>query len=174
MGRKRLVIRTGILLVLMGTLAYTLYNAVFASEEKISEGSKAPNFALQTMDGNEIELDDLKGKGVFLNFWGTWCEPCKKEFPYMANQYREFKDQGVEVVAVNVGESNLAVNNFRESYEVNFPVVIDKDRQVLEAYDVNPLPTTFLISPEGKVVKVVTGSMTERMIYDYMNMIKPD
>lgn len=174
MGRKRLVIRTGILLVLMGTLAYTLYNAVFATEEKIAAGSIAPNFVLQTMDGDEIELDDLKGKGVFLNFWGTWCEPCKKEFPYMANQYREFKDQGVEVIAVNVGESNLAVNNFRKSYEVNFPVVIDKDRQVLEAYDVKPLPTTFLISPEGRVIKVITGSMTESMIYDYMKMIKPD
>jgi peroxiredoxin len=174
MKRTRVVIRTGILLVLLGTLAYTLYQAVFASKEQVAAGSTAPTFALETVDGKEIELNDLKGKGVFLNFWGTWCEPCKKEFPYMASQYREFKDQGIEVIAVNVGESNLAVNNFRKSYGVNFPVAIDKDRQLLEAYDVDPLPTTFLINPEGKVVKVVTGSMTERMIYDYMNMIKPD
>lgn len=91
----------------------------------------------------------------------------------MANQYKHFKSQGVEIVAVNVGESKIAVHNFMKSYGVNFPVVLDTDRQVLDAYDVSPLPTTFLINPEGKVVKVVTGTMTESMIHDYINLIKP-
>ena len=76
--------------------------------------------------------------------------------------------------AKNVGESNLAVRNFMKDHGVNFPVVLDKDRQVLNAYDVTPLPTTFLINPDGEIVKVVTGEMTERMIHDYMNMIKPE
>ncbi|MEC1679849.1 thiol-disulfide oxidoreductase ResA [Bacillus mojavensis] len=171
--KRRLFIRTGILLILICALAYTIYNAVFADKESISEGSEAPNFVLEDTDGERIELSDLKGKGVFLNFWGTWCEPCKKEFPYMANQYKYFQDQGVEIVAVNVGESKIAVHNFMKSYGVNFPVVLDTDRQVLDAYGVSPLPTTFLINPEGKVVKVVTGTMTESMIHDYMNLIKP-
>ncbi|PJZ00994.1 thiol-disulfide oxidoreductase [Bacillus vallismortis] len=170
---RRLFIRTGILLILISALGYTIYNAVFAGKESISEGSDAPNFVLEDTNGKRIELSDLKGKGVFLNFWGTWCEPCKKEFPYMANQYKHFKDKGIEVVAVNVGESKIAVHNFMKSYGVNFPVVLDTDRQVLDAYDVSPLPTTFLINPEGKVVKVVTGTMTESMIHDYMNLIKP-
>ena len=174
MKKKRFYIRTGILLVLLAALGYTLYSAVFQDKEQVAEGDQAPNFSLEDVGGNRLKLDDLKGKGIFLNFWGTWCEPCKKEFPYMANQYKKFKNQGVEIVAVNVGESNLAVRNFMKDYGVNFPVVLDKDRQVLEAYDVTPLPTTFLINSEGKIVKVVTGTMTERMIHDYMNMIKPE
>lgn len=77
--KRRLFIRTGILLVLICALGYTIYNAVLR-QESISEGSDAPNFVLEDTNGKRIELSDLKGKGVFLNFWGTWCEPCKKSF----------------------------------------------------------------------------------------------
>ncbi|WP_342502154.1 thiol-disulfide oxidoreductase ResA [Bacillus sp. FSL R5-0397] len=173
MKKRRFFIRTGILLVMLAALCYTMYNSVFAKQDQIKEGSIAPNFVLQSVDGERIELKDLKGKGVFLNFWGTWCGPCKQEFPYMANQYEVFKGRGVEIVAVNVGESNIAVKNFMDAYGVNFPVAMDKDRQVTEAYDITPLPTTFLINPEGKVIKVIKGTMTERNVYEYMNLIKP-
>lgn len=173
MKKRRFFIRTGILLVMLAALCYTMYNSVFAKQDQIKEGSIAPNFVLQSVDGERIELKDLKGKGVFLNFWGTWCGPCKQEFPYMANQYEVFKDRGVEIVAVNVGESNIAVKNFMDAYGVNFPVAMDKDRQVTEAFDITPLPTTFLINPEGKVIKVIKGTMTERNVYEYMNLIKP-
>ncbi|EMI12114.1 thiol-disulfide oxidoreductase [Bacillus stratosphericus LAMA 585] len=173
MKKRRFFIRTGILLVMLAALCYTMYNSVFAKQDQIKEGSIAPNFVLQSVDGERIELKDLKGKGIFLNFWGTWCGPCKQEFPYMANQYEVFKDRGVEIVAVNVGESNIAVKNFMDAYGVNFPVAMDKDRQVTEAYDITPLPTTFLINPEGKVIKVIKGTMTERNVYEYMNLIKP-
>ncbi len=173
MKKRRFFIRTGILLVMLAALCYTMYNSVFAKQDQVKEGSIAPNFVLQSVDGEQIELKELKGKGVFLNFWGTWCGPCKQEFPYMANQYEVFKDRGVEIVAVNVGESNIAVKNFMETYGVNFPVAMDKDRQVTEAYDITPLPTTFLINPEGKVIKVIKGTMTERNVYEYMNLIKP-
>lgn len=173
MKKRRFFIRTGILLVMLAALCYTMYNSVFAKQDRVKEGSIAPNFVLQSVYGDRIELKDLKGKGVFLNFWGTWCGPCKQEFPYMANQYEVFKDRGVEIVAVNVAESKIAVKNFMESYGVNFPVAMDKDRQVTEAYDIGQLPTTLLLNPEGKVIKVIKGTMTERQIYEYMNLIKP-
>ncbi|CAM5582230.1 thiol-disulfide oxidoreductase [Bacillus safensis FO-36b] [Bacillus safensis subsp. safensis] len=124
MKKRRFFIRTGILLVMLAALCYTMYNSVFAKQDRVKEGSIAPNFVLQSVDGDRIELKDLKGKGVFLNFWGTWCGPCKQEFPYMANQYEVFKDRGVEIVAVNVAESKIAVKNFMESYGVNFPVIL--------------------------------------------------
>ena len=91
MKKKRFYIRTGILLVLLAALGYTLYSAVFQNTESVAVGEKAPIFSLEDVDGNRLKLDELKGKGVFLNFWGTWCEPCKREFPYMANQYKVFK-----------------------------------------------------------------------------------
>ncbi|KYG30802.1 thiol-disulfide oxidoreductase ResA [Priestia endophytica] len=173
MKKRRLLIRTIILSVLIATLGYTLYTNFFTDKEKVKEGSVAPDFVLTDLDGKKHQLSDLKGKGVFLNFWGTWCEPCKREMPYMANQYKNYQELGVEILAINVGESNLTVSNFIKQYNLNFPVVMDKDSQVLNAYGVKPLPTTFLINKDGKVVKIITGSMTEKMVRDYMELIKP-
>lgn len=173
MKKRRLIIRTTILVLLIGALGYTLYSNFFMSKEKVKVGSKAPDFALIDLEGKKHQFSDYRGKGVFLNFWGTWCKPCEREMPYIERQYQHFKNHGVEVLAVNVGESELAVEKFAEQYDLHFPIVIDKDLQVLNAYGVDPLPTTFLIDKNGKVVKILTGSMTERDVSNYMEMIKP-
>ncbi|PMC39465.1 thiol-disulfide oxidoreductase [Bacillus sp. UMB0899] len=173
MKKNRLLMRSIILILLIGALGYTLYSNFFVSKEKVKVGSKAPDFVLTDLEGNEHQLSDYKGKGVFLNFWGTWCEPCEREMPYMDNQYEYYKNQGVEVLAVNIAESNIAVQSFVDKHDLTFPIPLDKDRQVLNAYGVGPLPTTFLINPEGKVVDITSGTLTERMIRDYMEQIKP-
>jgi peroxiredoxin len=170
---KRLLLRSIILLVLGAALCYTLYANFFTNKEKIREGSLAPNFVLHDLEGTRYELEELKGKGVFLNFWGSYCKPCEKEMPYMVNQYKHFKNQGVEVLAVNVDEAPLVVQRFTERHKLNFPIPVDKGSQVLNAYGVGPIPSTFLIDKNGKVVKIITGSMTEKMVFDYMNLIKP-
>ncbi|WP_299088261.1 thiol-disulfide oxidoreductase ResA [uncultured Metabacillus sp.] len=173
MKKKRLLMRSIILIVLIGALGYTLYTNFFVSKEKVKVGSAAPDFQLVDLEGNQHQLSDYKGKGVFLNFWGTWCEPCEREMPYMENQYEYYKNQGVEVLAVNIAESNVAVQSFVNRHDLSFPILLDKDRQVLNAYGVGPLPTTFLINPEGEVVHITSGSLTERMVRDFMEQIKP-
>ncbi|CAM3438314.1 thiol-disulfide oxidoreductase ResA [Aeromicrobium ponti] len=173
MKKKRLVIRTVILFVLGAAVAYTLYaNFTKDQVQKVAVGEKAPDFVLTDMDGEKHRLSDYEGQGVFLNFWGTWCKPCEKEMPYMNNQYKQFKDMGVQVLAVNVGETELAVNKFSDRYNLSFPILIDEG-QVQSAYGINPLPATFLIDKEGKVIKYITGEMTEATIKDYMEQIKP-
>jgi peroxiredoxin len=173
MKKNRLLMRSIILILLIGALGYTLYSNFFVSKEKVKVGSKAPDFVLVDLEGKEHQLSDYKGKGVFLNFWGTWCKPCEREMPYMDNQYEYYKNQGVEVLAVNIAESNVAVQSFVNKHDLSFPIPLDKDRQVLNAYGVGPLPTTFLINPEGVVVDITSGTLTERMIRDYMEQIKP-
>ncbi|MGM7721333.1 thiol-disulfide oxidoreductase ResA [Metabacillus sp. Hm71] len=173
MKKKRLLMRSIILIALIGALGYTLYTNFFVSKEKVKVGSAAPDFQLVDLEGNQHQLSDYKGKGVFLNFWGTWCEPCEREMPYMENQYEYYKNQGVEVLAVNIAESNVAVQSFVNRHDLSFPILLDKDRQVLNAYGVGPLPTTFLINPEGEVVHITSGSLTERMVRDFMEQIKP-
>lgn len=173
MKKRRLIIRTIILIVLVGALGYTLYTNFYVDKKLVGIGDQAPNFVLTDLNGNEVEFDSYRGKGVFLNFWGTWCKPCEKEMPYMENQYNIYKDQGVEVLAVNVGESKLSVANFVERKGLTFPVVIDKTTEVMDAYSVNPLPTTFLIDKNGKIVDIITGSLTEKTIRAYMESIKP-
>jgi peroxiredoxin len=140
----------------------------------LSIGDEAPNFILNDLNGEEIELESLRGQGVFLNFWGTYCPPCEKEMPYMESQYQIYKDQGIEIVAVNVDEPELSVKKFVERVGgLSFPVVIDRGGNVLDAYNVSPLPTTFLIDKDGIIVDVITGGMTEKNIADYLENIKP-
>ncbi|WP_417899965.1 thiol-disulfide oxidoreductase ResA [Bacillus haimaensis] len=171
--KKRLVMRTAILLLLLSAIGYTLYANFFTSKELVGVGDKAPDFVLMDLEGNEVRLSDLKGKGVFLNFWGTWCEPCEREMPYMENQYHVFKDQGVEILAVNIQETNVAVERFKNKHQLTFPIPMDRKDQVRQAYGVVPLPTTILIDENGVIVKKDSGQLTEAKIKEYMEMIKP-
>ncbi|MFE4705761.1 thiol-disulfide oxidoreductase ResA [Peribacillus simplex] len=172
--KRRLISRTIILLLLGAALVFALYtNFTKDKNESLRKGSDAPNFVLTDMEGKEHKLSDYKGKGVFLNFWGTYCKPCEYEMPYMDNQYKNFKDQGVEILAVNVGESDYAVNNFITKHDLTFPVMIDKGREVENAYRVDILPVTFLVDKEGKVIDIITGALTEESIQKHMERIKP-
>lgn len=172
--KRRLVLRTVILIVLAAAIIFTLYANFTKNDRKIATvGEQAPDFVLEDLDGRKYRLSDFKGKGVFLNFWGTFCDPCKREMPYMDNQYKKFKDQGVEIIAVNVGETDLAIETFANQYNLSFPIVVDNG-EVQKAYGIYSLPATFLISPEGKVVDYIEQSLTEDMIADYMNQIKPE
>ncbi|MBM7694844.1 peroxiredoxin [Peribacillus deserti] len=172
--KQRLAMRTIILLILAAALVYALYaNLTKANQDKVEKNSEAPNFVLTDIDGTKHKLSDYKGQGVVLNFWGTWCKPCEKEMPYMNSQYKEFKDKGVQILAVNVGESNYSVEQFVDKYALDFPVLIDRKSEVQNAYKVDPLPVTFLINKEGKVIDQMTGSLTEAEIRSFMNRIKP-
>ncbi|HLU23774.1 thiol-disulfide oxidoreductase ResA [Lederbergia graminis] len=172
--KKRLVIRTIILSIMAIAVAYTLY-ASFTKDKhsKVTVGDKAPNFSLVDMNGDRHELSDYKGKGIFLNFWGTYCEPCKDEMPDMENQYKVYKDQGVEILAVNVGEPDYFIEKFLDKYPLSFPVLKDKNRDVRDVYNIYNLPATFLINPEGEIIKIEEGRLTEEKIAAMMESIKP-
>ncbi|SDH17636.1 Peroxiredoxin [Planococcus glaciei] len=173
--QNRLIMRTVILLLMIAAIGYTLYNNATAEDVSVLKaGDKAPDFSLVDLEGNTHKLSDYKGQGVFLNFWGTWCKPCAKEMPAMDRQYEQFKDQGVQVLAVNIAQSEFEVQNFADQYNLSFPVVIDKTKSVMTAYNIIPLPTTVLVNPEGEIEQVVTGEMTEQDIKGFMEEIKPE
>lgn len=172
--RKRLYFRIAVLGgigILLGYVFY--YNFIQKGDTLVVEGDIAPNFQLETLDGETVQLDDYRGQGVFLNFWGTFCPPCEEEMPYMENQYHEFKDEGVEILAVNVGESDLVVDRFVSRHNLTFPVPMDQNKAVLDRYGIGPLPTTFLINKDGEVIDILTGGMTEEDIRGYMERIQP-
>lgn len=93
--------------------------------------------------------------------------------PVMEAQYAKYKDQGVEILAANVDETDVAVKQFANRYGLSFPILMDRDSQVLHAYGVDPLPTTFLIDKNGKIVDVFIGGLDEQRIQEYMELIKP-
>lgn len=135
--------------------------------DPISGTPKAGGFNLEGIDGRMVSLEDYKGKFVLLNFWATWCAPCRKEMPAMSNLHNEFGGEGLEVVGVHVGPSLAGVKKFLESVPVSFTVLMDKDMS-LASWGVRGLPTTFLINPEGKLVYQAVG---ER-VWDSPEMVK--
>jgi peroxiredoxin len=173
--QNRFILRTIILSVLVLAIVYTIYNN--ATNEKIEVlgiGDQAPDFTLVDLNGEEHRLSDYKGQGVFLNFWGTWCKPCAKEMPAMDRQYEIYKEQGVQILAVNIAQSDFEVERFASQYGLDFPIVIDKTKSVMEVYNIDPLPTTVLINPDGKIEQIVRGEMTEQDIAGFMEQIRPE
>lgn len=173
---KRLVIRSLILLVLLAAVGYTLYsNLTKASQGEIQVGQTAPDFVLKDMNGKKHQLSDYRGKGVFLNFWGTWCDPCKREMPYMNDLYGEYSKKGVEILAVHVKDTPYLVENFIKEYGLRFPVMIDKDGDVQNEYGIDPLPESLLIGPDGKVKKIIIGNqnLKEKDFRSLFDSIKP-
>lgn len=116
----------------------------------------------------------LSTKARGFKFWGTWCKPCEREFPIIDKYYREYKSEGIQVLAVNIAESNFVVQDYIERKDLSFPVLIDKNKSVMLVYNIKPLPTTILVNPEGKIEKIITGEMSDENILNYINQIKPE
>ncbi|GAJ97687.1 cytochrome c-type biogenesis protein ResA [Geomicrobium sp. JCM 19055] len=172
--QRRLIMRTTILSIIALSIGYVFYtNFIQADTNRVEVGDRAPNFALMNMDGEKVELDDYRGEGVFLNFWGTYCPPCEEEMPYMENQYQLYEDEDIEILAVNVGENEVTVDRFVNRYQLTFPILLDQNRDVLNAYGVNLLPATFLIDEQGEVIKRYIGGMSEQNVIDFMELINP-
>ncbi|MFQ3543227.1 TlpA disulfide reductase family protein [Halobacillus rhizosphaerae] len=138
---------------------------------ELKTGEKAPDFTLETLNGDSITLDDLKGKKVFLNFWATWCPPCQEEMPELETFYQDFGDE-VEIVAVNAtgSEKGVAeVNKYMKEHHYHFPVVLDKELKVNDLYQALTIPTTYFIGTDGRIqLPKIVGPMT----YDVMVKMK--
>ncbi|UYB45209.1 thiol-disulfide oxidoreductase ResA [Lysinibacillus capsici] len=173
--KRRFLMRSIILIVLFGAIFFTVYTTLSQDKNEVLKiGDEAPNFTLVDMQGDKHSLEEYKGQGVFLNFWGTWCKPCEREFPIIDRYYNEYKEKDIQVLAINIAESDFVVQNYIDRKGLTFPVLIDKNKSVMEAYNINPLPTTILINSEGKIEKIITGEMKEQDIKSYMELILPD
>ena len=123
-----------------------------------SVGKLAPSFELKDMNGNQVKLEDFKGKVILINFWATWCGPCRKEMPSMHTLYAEYKDQGFVVLAISIDPSVKPVRKFIRKKELTFPVLMDSEKEVyFDHYAVLTLPTSFLIDRNGVIVEKVFG-----------------
>jgi peroxiredoxin len=140
---------------------------------KPDAGDQAPDFRLQTLDGKEMSLSELKGKVVLLNFWGSWCEPCRNEMPTLEKAYQTYKGQGFIVVAVNIAETDVTTSAFVKQYGLTFPILMDRDRAVVDLYKIGPIPTSFFIDPQGKIVKRVEAPLVSGQLDLWIQSILP-
>ncbi|MGJ9460493.1 TlpA family protein disulfide reductase [Oceanobacillus sp. CF4.6] len=119
----------------------------------IEQGEAAPDFELETLNGEQFKLSDLKGKKVILNFWYTWCPPCREEMPEMQKFYEEFGEE-VEIIAVNLTymeKSEQDVHDFIDEFSFTYSVPLDREETVAELYKIHAAPTSYFIGTDGIV-----------------------
>jgi len=128
------------------------------SNKPTSQYPKAPDFALQDHAGETLKLSDFAGKVVILDFWATWCGPCRMEIPGFVKLYEKYNDQGVEVIGISLDQQGWnVVKPFMDQYKINYPVVLG-NREVVAAYGgITGIPTTFLINKKGEIVERLVG-----------------
>ena len=122
-------------------------------------GGPAPEIVLKDLQGRDVKLSDLRGKVVLVNFWATWCKPCKEEMPAMQASYDKLRDKGFVVLAVNELEDTARVAEHIRTHGHTFEVVMDHNNQVANVYGVVGLPASFLIDPQGIVRERIAGSL---------------
>lgn len=125
---------------------------------ELAEPFAAPDFTLKGEDGKTYRLKDYRGKVVILNFWATWCPPCREEMPSMERAWQIIKDKDIIILAVNVGEDADTIFEFTGQYPVTFPLPMDINGEVIKQYPVRGLPTTYIIDPNGKATHRAVGS----------------
>jgi len=140
-----------------------------AKLSSLREGAEAPDFELNTLDGKTIKLSDYRGKKVILNFWATWCPPCKAEMPHMQNFYEEYNDQGVEILAVNLTNMDKGVEEvqkFVDDYGLTFTIPLDEEGDAGTTYQAFTIPTSYILDEKGVITKKIVGPMDENMMKD--------
>ncbi len=148
-------------MVAAGTIAMIwIAGAGPAKAELLKEGTKAPEFTLSTLDGKPVKLSDYQGKPVVLEFWATWCGPCRRQFPRMARVHEKYGDQ-VGFLVVNTAEERATVLKFSQDVEVPGTILLDPEDRVGEMYGTRILPSLFFIDADGVILASVPGALRD-------------
>lgn len=133
---------------------------------------QANDFKLQDLSGKNVSLSDFKGKKVFLNFWATWCPPCRGEMPDIEKLYDETKNSDLVILAINIGEDRDTVQSFLKSNNYNFNVLLDISQSTAGKYNISGIPTSYFINKDGTVSAKKIGAMSLSEMKSYINALK--
>ena len=155
-------------LLFLFPLLFLFYSGYSLPAQKL----KAPNFSLKTYDGKIIELAKLKGNVVVVNFWATWCPPCRAEIPDFIKVYEAYKSKGLEIIGVSLDEDGWSkVNPFVEKYKMNFPVVLGTMEIVRQYGGIEGIPTTFVVDKDGNVAGMQVGMLSKEALEQKVNSL---
>ncbi|MEZ4667309.1 MAG: TlpA disulfide reductase family protein [Anaerolineae bacterium] len=124
----------------------------------------APPFSLTTLGDVTVHLGDLRGRAVIVNFWATWCEPCKVEMPDLQALYQQYQSQGLRLLAVNLGEPSSVAQQWVNEFDLTFDILLDQTQSVAAVYQLRGQPSTYVISPDGIIAYIVYGPTTREAL----------
>ncbi|UCF29331.1 MAG: redoxin domain-containing protein [Chloroflexota bacterium] len=136
--------------------------------ESASIGSRAPEFELVDLDGQTMKLSEMRGKIVVINFWATWCEPCKVEMPFFEKLHQK-ELENLEILGINFDEPPLQVEQFVEDYDLHFTILLDPGGKVQQVYRVRGYPTTLIVDGDGIIRYHHIGLITEDQLEHYLS-----
>jgi peroxiredoxin len=138
-------------------------------------GDVAYDFLAPDLSGNVVTLADFRGQPVIINFWATWCPPCRVEMPELQAAYEEYQDEGLVILAVDFQESAETVSRFfYDQMGLTFTPLLDENGRIAQQYGVSNFPTSYFVGPDGRVTAVHFGMMTRSQIDDYLALTLPD
>lgn len=144
-----------------------------AALQGVNMGNRARNFTLETVDGDHVSLKDFEGKVVLINFWATWCPPCRAEIPDIQATYEARRGDGFVVLGVNVEESRATVQQFMGEFEMTYPVLLDEGGKVLQMYRANGLPMSVIVDREGVIRARHVGYLSADQLEKYLADLMP-
>lgn len=147
-------------MLLFGAYSYWVKENIQANQTLVyQESDQIQFFSLQDVEGRPVSLQHViqNNKLTWVNFWATWCGPCRREMPMMSELYNEYKDKGLGVVAVNLGEKPVTVQNYLNENPVPFPVLIDSMRTQSEPINITIVPTSLLVDRSGMIIHISEG-----------------
>lgn len=172
-----------LIVVIVGLLGYAIYdftagkendtadtdlveNESVETEESVGlqQGDLAPDFELETLDGESVRLSDFRGEKVLVNFWATWCPPCRSEMPDMQKFHEDYDAQILAVNLISTEQSESQIQEFLEEYGVSFTVLADEDNRVSTLYNASALPTSYLINTKGEIHNIAIGALNYEMM----------
>ncbi|MGQ9646236.1 MAG: TlpA disulfide reductase family protein [Thermodesulfobacteriota bacterium] len=149
------------LLVLWVCLSWVFFFPQCSRDGKTPSSTLAPDFSLKTLNGQEIRLADLRGRVVLLDFWATWCAPCREAIPHLISLQKNYQEKGLEVIGMNLDKGDVeTVRRFVNSMDIPYPITLTPE-EVSRKYGVTALPTTILIDQEGKIRQKFLGFTPE-------------
>ncbi len=135
-----------------------LWFALMRSGSQATVGETAPEFELPTLSGDTLSSEDLKGHPVVVNFWASWCLPCREEAPLLERTWRQYRDEGVIFLGVNIKDAESDAKAFVEEFDITYPMVRDLDQELTRAFGVRGLPETFFVDHEWRFVGTESGA----------------
>jgi cytochrome c biogenesis protein CcmG/thiol:disulfide interchange protein DsbE len=161
----------GALLLFVGVLAFRLWDT---NTTEHRAAGMAPEFTFTTFEGETISLADLRGKGVVLNFWASWCDPCREEADLLEQTWRREKDNGIIFIGLDYLDQEPAAKAYLAEFDVTYPNGPDLQSQAARRYGIKGVPETYFITADGQIAKTVIGPvLSQQQLDEYIDLIRP-